>query len=172
MTGHLRSRKGVKNKWKGKTNRGSLYVLSTRGSRGIYRHYQRLSSANLSFFLLEHRGYHGRMLHILFRLFHLTAILNSESRLASVLAWRPSYFTGIPATLLQSFRNASHLTKMSTLEKKRPASFNSDEEDQELVALGYKPSFKREFTNLSTVRYYSIFIKSKRHSNRPQISVL
>jgi hypothetical protein len=50
MTGHLRSRKGVKNKWKGKTNRGSLYVLSTRGSRGIYRHYQRLSSANLSFF--------------------------------------------------------------------------------------------------------------------------
>lgn len=28
----------------------------------------------------------------------------------------------------------------------------SDEDDKELVALGYKPSFKREFTNLATVR--------------------
>ncbi len=58
---------------------------------------------------------------------------------------------------------------MSTLEKKRPASVDSsspDEEDQELVALGYKPSFKREFTNLSTVRY-SIFIKSMSYSYRP-----
>ena len=43
---------------------------------------------------------------------------------------------------------------MEFLEEKRSASINSsppDEEDQELVALGYKPSFKREFTNLSTV---------------------
>jgi hypothetical protein len=28
----------------------------------------------------------------------------------------------------------------------------TDEDDKELVALGYKPSFKREFTNLATVR--------------------
>lgn len=28
----------------------------------------------------------------------------------------------------------------------------TDADDQELVALGYKPSFKREFTNLATVR--------------------
>ena len=44
---------------------------------------------------------------------------------------------------------------MEFLEQKRSASTDSsspDEEDQELVALGYKPSFKREFTNLSTVR--------------------
>jgi hypothetical protein len=27
----------------------------------------------------------------------------------------------------------------------------SDDDDRELVALGYKPSFKREFTNLATV---------------------
>jgi hypothetical protein len=26
-----------------------------------------------------------------------------------------------------------------------------DDDDRELVALGYKPSFKREFTNLATV---------------------
>ena len=26
-------------------------------------------------------------------------------------------------------------------------------DDQELVALGYKPSFKREFSNLATVRF-------------------
>lgn len=29
----------------------------------------------------------------------------------------------------------------------------NDEDDKELVALGYKPSFKREFTNLATVRF-------------------
>jgi hypothetical protein len=29
---------------------------------------------------------------------------------------------------------------------------STDEDDRELVALGYKPSFKREFTNLATVR--------------------
>lgn len=28
----------------------------------------------------------------------------------------------------------------------------NDEDDKELVALGYKPSFKREFTNIATVR--------------------
>ena len=32
----------------------------------------------------------------------------------------------------------------------------SDDDDRELVALGYKPSFKREFTNLATVRGSSI----------------
>jgi len=28
---------------------------------------------------------------------------------------------------------------------------STDDDDRELVALGYKPSFKREFTNLATV---------------------
>lgn len=28
----------------------------------------------------------------------------------------------------------------------------SNDDDQELLALGYKPSFKREFTSLATVR--------------------
>jgi hypothetical protein len=32
----------------------------------------------------------------------------------------------------------------------------SDDDDRELVALGYKPSFKREFTNLATVCVSSI----------------
>ena len=34
-----------------------------------------------------------------------------------------------------------------------PALEGDDDDDDELVALGYKPSFKREFTNISTVRY-------------------
>jgi hypothetical protein len=42
---------------------------------------------------------------------------------------------------------------MSIDEKRDVVSFDtSDEDDRELVALGYKPSFKREFTNLATVR--------------------
>jgi len=31
-------------------------------------------------------------------------------------------------------------------------------DDQELVALGYKPSFKREFSNLATVRFFLLRI--------------
>jgi hypothetical protein len=42
---------------------------------------------------------------------------------------------------------------MSDIDKKPSSSINAtDEDDRELVALGYKPSFKREFTNLATVR--------------------
>ncbi|KAF9447455.1 APC amino acid permease [Macrolepiota fuliginosa MF-IS2] len=38
---------------------------------------------------------------------------------------------------------------------KRPASMTetSDDDDKELVALGYKPSFKREFSNLATISF-------------------
>jgi succinate dehydrogenase/fumarate reductase cytochrome b subunit len=48
-----------------------------------------------------------------------------------------------------------------TEEKKLPNELpfvndQSDDDDRELVALGYKPSFKREFTNLATVRLSSI----------------
>lgn len=32
----------------------------------------------------------------------------------------------------------------------------SDDDDKELVALGYKPSFKREFSNLATVRSFVV----------------
>jgi hypothetical protein len=35
----------------------------------------------------------------------------------------------------------------------------TDEDDRELLALGYKPSFKREFTNLATV-CFSCFIEA------------
>ena len=31
---------------------------------------------------------------------------------------------------------------------------SAEDDDRELRALGYKPSFKREFTNLATVSYY------------------
>jgi hypothetical protein len=42
---------------------------------------------------------------------------------------------------------------MSDIDEKRSFSVDTtDEDDRELVALGYKPSFKREFTNLATVR--------------------
>jgi len=41
---------------------------------------------------------------------------------------------------------------MSDIDEKRSSVDISDEDDRELVALGYKPSFKREFTNLATVR--------------------
>ena len=41
---------------------------------------------------------------------------------------------------------------MSDVDEKRTSSVDTtDEDDRELVALGYKPSFKREFTNLATV---------------------
>lgn len=30
--------------------------------------------------------------------------------------------------------------------------YDGDDDDKELVALGYQPSFKREFSNLATVR--------------------
>lgn len=33
------------------------------------------------------------------------------------------------------------------------ASISTDDDDKELEALGYVPSFKREFTNLATVRW-------------------
>ncbi|KAF8901008.1 APC amino acid permease [Gymnopilus junonius] len=43
---------------------------------------------------------------------------------------------------------------MSMTDEKRPPSVvTSDEDDRELVALGYKPSFKREFTNLATISF-------------------
>ena len=35
---------------------------------------------------------------------------------------------------------------------------NSDDDDRKLVALGYQPSFKREFTNLATVSLAVVFI--------------
>ena len=38
---------------------------------------------------------------------------------------------------------------MSVIDEKQFDTVNND--DKELVALGYKPSFKREFTNLATV---------------------
>jgi len=43
---------------------------------------------------------------------------------------------------------------MSDKEKRQPRiSVQAvDDDDRELVALGYKPSFKREFSNLATVR--------------------
>ena len=42
-----------------------------------------------------------------------------------------------------------------SLNEKRSDSFDThDEDDKELVALGYKPSFKREFSNLATVSLY------------------
>jgi len=42
---------------------------------------------------------------------------------------------------------------MLGVDEKLPFSLETtDEDDRELVALGYKPSFKREFTNLATVR--------------------
>jgi hypothetical protein len=45
---------------------------------------------------------------------------------------------------------------MSDVDEKRSSSVDpTDEDDRELVALGYKPSFKREFTNLATVRRQS-----------------
>jgi len=42
---------------------------------------------------------------------------------------------------------------MSDVDEKRSSLVDTtDEDDRELVALGYKPSFKREFSNLATVR--------------------
>lgn len=42
---------------------------------------------------------------------------------------------------------------MSEVDEKHSSSVDTtDEDDRELVALGYRPSFKREFTNLATVR--------------------
>ena len=45
---------------------------------------------------------------------------------------------------------------MSDKEKRQPRiSVQAvDDDDRELVALGYKPSFKREFSNLATVRFF------------------
>jgi len=37
-----------------------------------------------------------------------------------------------------------------------PAFDTDDDDDRELVALGYKPSFKREFSNLATVRHSAL----------------
>ncbi|KIM41772.1 hypothetical protein M413DRAFT_71244 [Hebeloma cylindrosporum] len=43
---------------------------------------------------------------------------------------------------------------MSDVDEKRSFSLDTtDEDDRELVALGYKPSFKREFTNLATISF-------------------
>ncbi|KAJ3507430.1 hypothetical protein NLJ89_g6311 [Agrocybe chaxingu] len=43
---------------------------------------------------------------------------------------------------------------MSEFDEKRAPSFDTtDEDDRELVALGYKPSFKREFSNLATISF-------------------
>jgi hypothetical protein len=40
-----------------------------------------------------------------------------------------------------------------------PSSSNIDDDDKDLIAQGYVPSFKREFSNLATVRlvFFSIF---------------
>ena len=38
---------------------------------------------------------------------------------------------------------------------------DSDDSDKELVALGYQPSFKREFTNLATVSSVSFIFAFK-----------
>jgi len=45
---------------------------------------------------------------------------------------------------------------MSDEEKRQPriSVQTVDDDDRELVALGYKPSFKREFSNLATVRFF------------------
>ena len=42
-------------------------------------------------------------------------------------------------------------------EKRQSKPFETllNDDDRELVALGYKPSFKREFSNLATVRFLS-----------------
>ncbi|KAF9054202.1 APC amino acid permease [Panaeolus papilionaceus] len=43
---------------------------------------------------------------------------------------------------------------MADFDEKRSSIMDTtDEDDRELVALGYKPSFKREFTNLSTISF-------------------
>ncbi|PFH47069.1 hypothetical protein AMATHDRAFT_68499 [Amanita thiersii Skay4041] len=43
---------------------------------------------------------------------------------------------------------------MTTMEKSYATSFETaDDDDKELVALGYKPSFKREFSNLATISF-------------------
>jgi hypothetical protein len=44
---------------------------------------------------------------------------------------------------------------MSVADEKPFDSVNND--DKELLALGYKPSFKREFTNLATVSLPEVF---------------
>lgn len=41
---------------------------------------------------------------------------------------------------------------MVSTKSARSISSTTDDDDRELVALGYKPSFKREFSNLATVR--------------------
>ena len=51
-------------------------------------------------------------------------------------------------------------TPLSSVTAEKPMD-NANNDDKELVALGYKPSFKREFTNLATV------ISSKMHFMRP-----
>ncbi|KAF8154125.1 APC amino acid permease [Crassisporium funariophilum] len=38
-------------------------------------------------------------------------------------------------------------------EKRTPTLDTTDEDDRELLAMGYKPSFKREFTNLATISF-------------------
>ena len=45
----------------------------------------------------------------------------------------------------------SPLSYMSAVDEKQFDNVNND--DKELLALGYKPSFKREFTNLATVSH-------------------
>ncbi|KAF8797588.1 hypothetical protein BYT27DRAFT_7219125 [Phlegmacium glaucopus] len=51
---------------------------------------------------------------------------------------------------------------MSTVDKKPVDS--ADEDDRELLALGYKPSFKREFTNLATISFaFSIMVRDYWH---------
>jgi hypothetical protein len=41
---------------------------------------------------------------------------------------------------------------MGSFDSENRVTSTIDEDDAELVALGYQPSFKREFTNLATVR--------------------
>lgn len=47
--------------------------------------------------------------------------------------------------------------------KTSPSFDTSNEDDRDLVALGYKPSFKREFTNLATVCTTRNFVLSRRN---------
>jgi hypothetical protein len=44
------------------------------------------------------------------------------------------------------------INSLEDVDKRTASSIESpDDDDKELVALGYKPSFKREFSNLATV---------------------
>lgn len=50
-------------------------------------------------------------------------------------------------------------TPLSSVTAKKPMD-RANNDDKELVALGYKPSFKREFTNLATVSSKMHFLRS------------